>query len=581
MANSVRSRSGCLTCRLRKKKCDEGRPVCQTCRSIELTCYGYGTPFPRWYTDKANWEEVKNCPEARNLRALAETRYKIRRKFGLKKYDTPGTDSPNATCSNTVCENPVQSRSSPPEQSSAISTLPSRMVATPNVWQLYPETLWWDSAICNLTPDNSSSTRKDTRLLMVFLEVIHPITHGFYQLLSGGDRSWLLTRLVGDEALYHATLSVSACFDHSLTQPLKIDGIGICPKVRSLQNMAIRELQTRIHAFVTDERASLKDFVSTGIQLLDVILNLITLEVFSMLQGHWETHHQAARMLLNYIETQILSKAVNYVGQKASPIVHILTMLPFDDQRRRTIMFCLANFVWVDVIATATFGLSSYPPSAFDYVPLLDKGEIRPEHVMGCQGWVMASIAEIARLEQMKTVQESQVCTISATAESTIRGFKLADKLKSGIERLEREGPKSAPPAPFSVDEDSRLVSILWACAAHILLQVTILESELAQLYIDQTFVDICLQKLEALPAHLIIRVCWPYTIAGCMASSEFHARFRRIVSRTMEQSQPPGMTWKGLMVMEECWKSPQMHSHAKTAWREAMERVGARVLLV
>lgn len=579
MANGLRSRTGCLTCRLRKKKCDEGRPVCQTCHSIELTCYGYSTPFPHWYTDKTNWEDVKRSPEAKALRALAETRYKIRRKFGLKKYaSTSGCTSLNNTDENAACDDPSSSIES---SVSTISTLPSRVGTAPNAWQLYPETIWWDSALCNLAPDNPSSARKDTRLLMVFLEVIHPITHGFYQLSSSGDRSWLLGRLVGDESLYHASLSVSACFDHSLTQPPKIDSIGICPKVRCLQNIAIHELQARIHAFVTEEKLSLQDFVCTGIKLLDVILSLITLEIFSMLQGHWETHHQAARMLLNYIETHSLSKAGNNMAGNVSLIECVLLIFPLDDQQRRTIEFCLTNFIWVDVIASATFGLSCYPSSAFDYLPLLEKGDIKPEHAMGCQGWIIASIVEIARLEQRKRAYDSQMCTKSPTAETLLRGFQLADKLKSGIEGLEKEGCRSNPPVPSNLEEDSRLVSILWAYAAQIFLQATILESEHMQPCIDQTFVNICLQKLEELPARLSIRVCWPYTIAGCMASSEFHARFRRIVSRTMEQSQPPGMTWKGLMVMEECWKVQQIHGHAKTGWREAMERLGVRVLLI
>ncbi|EER22958.1 Fungal Zn binuclear cluster domain containing protein [Coccidioides posadasii C735 delta SOWgp] len=33
-----RSRSGCFTCRLRRKKCDEGKPVCKACRNLKLKC---------------------------------------------------------------------------------------------------------------------------------------------------------------------------------------------------------------------------------------------------------------------------------------------------------------------------------------------------------------------------------------------------------------------------------------------------------------------------------------------------------------------------------------------------------------
>ncbi|KAL4928322.1 Zn(II)2Cys6 transcription factor [Aspergillus undulatus] len=42
-----RSRSGCFTCRLRRKKCDEERPTCQSCSKLGLRC-DYKTP--QWWS---------------------------------------------------------------------------------------------------------------------------------------------------------------------------------------------------------------------------------------------------------------------------------------------------------------------------------------------------------------------------------------------------------------------------------------------------------------------------------------------------------------------------------------------------
>lgn len=47
MSTSLRSKGGCWTCRLRRKKCDEGKPECTTCRVLSITCHGYG-PKPDW-----------------------------------------------------------------------------------------------------------------------------------------------------------------------------------------------------------------------------------------------------------------------------------------------------------------------------------------------------------------------------------------------------------------------------------------------------------------------------------------------------------------------------------------------------
>ncbi|KEP47570.1 fungal-specific transcription factor domain protein [Rhizoctonia solani 123E] len=39
--SSLRSRTGCLTCKNRRKKCDEGRPVCERCKKGGFDCLGY------------------------------------------------------------------------------------------------------------------------------------------------------------------------------------------------------------------------------------------------------------------------------------------------------------------------------------------------------------------------------------------------------------------------------------------------------------------------------------------------------------------------------------------------------------
>ncbi|KAL0931141.1 C6 transcription factor [Colletotrichum truncatum] len=53
----TRSTDGCWTCRLRRKKCDETPPVCQTCTSLGITCHGYGVR-PSWM-DRGPLEKEK------------------------------------------------------------------------------------------------------------------------------------------------------------------------------------------------------------------------------------------------------------------------------------------------------------------------------------------------------------------------------------------------------------------------------------------------------------------------------------------------------------------------------------------
>lgn len=53
---AIRAKSGCYTCRLRRKKCDEERVgdetgPCKTCHRLNLECLGFGAKRPEWLRD--------------------------------------------------------------------------------------------------------------------------------------------------------------------------------------------------------------------------------------------------------------------------------------------------------------------------------------------------------------------------------------------------------------------------------------------------------------------------------------------------------------------------------------------------
>jgi hypothetical protein len=59
MSGPLRSKQGCWTCRLRKKKCDERRPLCSTCETLLITCYGFSAK-PDWMNDSEKERAVAN-----------------------------------------------------------------------------------------------------------------------------------------------------------------------------------------------------------------------------------------------------------------------------------------------------------------------------------------------------------------------------------------------------------------------------------------------------------------------------------------------------------------------------------------
>ncbi|KAF9007575.1 fungal-specific transcription factor domain-containing protein [Cyathus striatus] len=59
---AVRAKSGCYTCRIRRKKCDEQQNEhgqCQTCIRLRLQCLGFGAKRPEWLRENRNVVELR------------------------------------------------------------------------------------------------------------------------------------------------------------------------------------------------------------------------------------------------------------------------------------------------------------------------------------------------------------------------------------------------------------------------------------------------------------------------------------------------------------------------------------------
>ncbi|KAJ7067189.1 fungal-specific transcription factor domain-containing protein [Mycena amicta] len=60
---AVRAKSGCYTCRIRRKKCDErpnGDGHCETCVRLRLQCLGFGSKRPEWLRENRNVVDMRD-----------------------------------------------------------------------------------------------------------------------------------------------------------------------------------------------------------------------------------------------------------------------------------------------------------------------------------------------------------------------------------------------------------------------------------------------------------------------------------------------------------------------------------------
>ena len=59
----TRSTSGCTTCRVKRRKCDETRPVCGTCERLKVPCVSVGP----------SWPEASNTSPSESHQMFAES----------------------------------------------------------------------------------------------------------------------------------------------------------------------------------------------------------------------------------------------------------------------------------------------------------------------------------------------------------------------------------------------------------------------------------------------------------------------------------------------------------------------------
>ncbi|XP_014551029.1 hypothetical protein COCVIDRAFT_113980 [Bipolaris victoriae FI3] len=91
MATETRSQDGCWSCRLRKKKCDERRPICTECMCLGLDCHGFGTR-PTWM-DRGTRQKAQAAKMKEKLAQLTKNR---RHKQARAQNDWVAKQPPNS-----------------------------------------------------------------------------------------------------------------------------------------------------------------------------------------------------------------------------------------------------------------------------------------------------------------------------------------------------------------------------------------------------------------------------------------------------------------------------------------------------
>lgn len=289
LMSGSRTKTGCWTCRLRRKKCDENKPACSNCTSRNLECYGYDQK-PVWMLGKENWQQVLNSDEARTIRSAADRAYSRRRQKNLHA----------APWSAGVIVQDVKDLAQPVREAHLLqsSTILDR------TWSNCKQTL----RDCNYAPNYQH--------VQTFLDVIFPLQWGFFALCKEPDRRWLFDTIISSEPMYHASSGLCISFETGVKAGFTNSTCHVTPEVRKSRLLALQGLQPCIAEL--QQQKPRNSSLLKAIHAIAIILLLSSLEIYGETEGTWEVHVNAAGAVLDLVERQLVASNASSIGELLS-----------------------------------------------------------------------------------------------------------------------------------------------------------------------------------------------------------------------------------------------------------------------
>ena len=440
-----------------------------------------------------------------------------------------------------------------------------------------PDRIWWDNAMLSRIPFKSA----EAQYLLNYLEVVFHLQFGFYiprdsTPHSSSKRSWLYQTLCENEPLYQISLALSISLEAGKAADGNTSGYCLATeRVRTLHNKAIRGVQPRLDMIAKKGINSSASSVIEIVRTLAVVMKLISLELFNHVGGAWQMHLEAGGRILGML--QHYNKDDSCSPESKSDYIADLIRQPVSTEQGGLLKLFATSFAWLDIVSQSAHGAAFGRSNTFyDYIPLLETNFLDIRNVMGCDSSVWLAVSQIVRLEA--DMESHSVSTGGLGLEALPpRVSHIEDNLRAII-FAEQDAISQTPPRQNF--NDSQAITLIHAFAALVYLYAAVSGYSTEHPKVQEN-VATCLDMLERLPTRLFIRVNWPFTIAGCMATgSEQQERFRALIWRTEKERQVLGLTWKGMMVMETCW-SLRQKTGVVCSWRYAMEVMRERILLL
>ncbi|VUC24517.1 unnamed protein product [Clonostachys rosea] len=559
--NTVRSFSGCWTCRLRRKKCDEKHPVCDTCAGLYITCH-YDQEKPEWM-DGGNQQDEMLLRLKREVKEMANHRRRGDRAAHLSKTSRevssrnaavfPLEDTDGLVTPIFVPSDPAYS--SPDRDTEALPGTPAtRPPAT----------------VCLLNNSGKNSCKSvafahsDTFLLTFYLENVFPFMFPFYRpSLLQGCRSWILEMAITSPVVRKATLCQSSYF-FSLAQQINNsnrDWEGVISQTKEAFEMLRDALQVI-------SGSDINHHLHGAVRILASIMQVQRFEIAISSFDNCQAHLNAALALF----IQLLNSDSG--TQSHSTFATLMHRLgPFNPESSRVpsaeqsgLRFSSALLVLDDIVAST---ILQQQPKLYEHLRSLLGGDSEPfvnlETTVGVQNWALLEIGEISALDAWK--EKCKEAGNLDVMELVRRAAIIKASLESQLAKLEADStPESGRDEGLlgilnqdlsqkrGSDGQTVLITRVWAHAALIYLSIVVSGWQPAG---NDTRYHVC-QILELLTEHisppaLLRTMAWPFCVAGCLAVQDQQCQFRNLVERLQPHS-VFGTLRKALAIMEDTW---------------------------
>ncbi|KAJ4992913.1 C6 transcription factor [Stagonosporopsis vannaccii] len=593
MPSARQNSAACWTCKVRRKKCNQGLPTCKDCTLLEIDCH-YSDNKPIWMDNGIRQQqmaerlklEVKRNLSRRSRRNKIQTLSRDLSSSPAEANPLPPAWAPTIVADlNRNQDAPFVSLPTPPSP-------PSRVASHDHVNAILSEGPHDNNnaSECNHSEIESTAAVEpasdfESSLLMSYLDFAFPVLFPFYNppIIEAG-RTWLLTLALKFPAFYHNIIGMAAYFSCAVP-------VLPSPERDACTELGQVELQAHMQKAVQGVQDSLRRVTRKGIhhclvdnvRLLGNIVQLVNFEVVFASSANWQMHLDAATDLFDQTLRQF---GKGRHGANAFSILleklrgDVPSNCSFWSAEQAALRFFTALIVHQDVIASTvrqeTPKLLEHYDELLAGPPSLEQSSclLSLEDFTGCPNWVVRSIADISSLNAWKKAAKraGNLDIIDLVRRATIiqqelhNGNALLDECSLSPVPRTQTGPWQAlesilvksnilKPPTSAQPAMHRAVSKVWAHAAEIYL-ITVLSGWQPSNVQLRNHVAQALDHLKTIDNPSWLRsMAWPFCVIGCLATKEQETDFLEVANASGGLAMF-GTLRDALAIMQKVWSS-------------------------